>query len=177
MNIYVIRHCEAVGQSAESPLTKKGFEQAEKLADFLSGKQIEKVYSSPYLRAVQSIKPFARTNELDVELDDRLAERVLGSKHFPDWQDKLRSTFNDLDLKYEGGESSNEAADRILMLVNEMIASEYGNAAIVAHGGIISLLLHHYDNDFAFEQWKSLRNPDVFVLRISEKNIRFDRIY
>ena len=32
--IYVIRHCLAQGQSLDAPLTQKGIEQAESLADF-----------------------------------------------------------------------------------------------------------------------------------------------
>lgn len=177
-NIYVIRHCEATGQAADSPLTKKGFEQAEELSIFLSNKAIDKIFSSPYLRAVQSIKPYADKNELDIECDDRLTERVLSSTYFPDWLEKLEATFYDLDLKYEGGESSKEATDRILQFINDVVKDDKENVLIVAHGGIISLLLRHFDNKFSFNQWRNLTNPDVFLLQLTEQNaVFFERIY
>lgn len=175
-NIYIIRHCEATGQSAESPLSEKGFTQAENLSHFLTDRQIDRIISSPYMRAVQSIKPFAEGNNLEIELDDRLTERVLSSRALPDWLDKLEATFYELGLKYEGGESSKEATMRIVELVYEIIASDQENTMIVAHGGIISLLLHHYDKNFGFEQWKNLSNPDIFVLRISENITSFERL-
>lgn len=41
MQIYVIRHCEATGQSKDAPLTQKGFEQTQLLAIYLQGIGIE----------------------------------------------------------------------------------------------------------------------------------------
>jgi 2,3-bisphosphoglycerate-dependent phosphoglycerate mutase len=34
--IYIIRHCEAEGQSSESPLTENGLKQATELSEFFS---------------------------------------------------------------------------------------------------------------------------------------------
>lgn len=45
MNVYLIRHCKAEGQSAEAKLTDEGNAQAEKLADFLEGKGIDAIGS------------------------------------------------------------------------------------------------------------------------------------
>ena len=100
-NIYIIRHCEATGQSAKAPLTEKGFKQASVLANFISGLKIDKIISSPYVRALQSIKPFAEENNLEVEIDERLGERILSSVSFPDWLEKLEATVTDLDMKAE----------------------------------------------------------------------------
>lgn len=172
-NIYIIRHCEAEGQSSDSPLTKKGFTQANELSDFLTDIKVDRVISSPFLRAIQTIKAFAEKNKLEIETDNRLAERELSSIYFSDWMDKLEATFNDMDLKYKGGESSNEAMNRIVEVVNDIVESNSENTIIVAHGGIISLLLNHYDKNFGFEEWKSLSNPDVYLLRISENDVHY----
>ncbi|SHG29796.1 histidine phosphatase family protein [Ornithinibacillus halophilus] len=176
-NIYIIRHCEATGQPSESPLTEKGFTQAKKISEFLSDKQVDRIISSPYLRAVQSIKHYATSKDLDIETDNRLTERVLSSTYFPDWMDKLEATFKDMDLTYEGGESSNEAMKRIVEVVNDVVASRSRNTIIVAHGGIISLLLHHYDKNFGFEAWKRLSNPDVYQLSITSEETHIKRLW
>ncbi|MBO0992694.1 histidine phosphatase family protein [Bacillus sp. SD088] len=176
-NIYIIRHCEAKGQSPDSLLTEKGFMQAKALADFLSDMKVDRIISSPFLRAIQTIKPFAEKMDLDIETDSRLTERVLSSMSFPDWQEKLETTFEDMDLKYEGGESSNEAQNRIVEVLNDILASDSEHILIVAHGGIISLLLRQYDQNFGFEQWKKLSNPDVYLVRILQKDCYIKRLW
>ncbi|WP_223700618.1 histidine phosphatase family protein [Sutcliffiella deserti] len=175
--IYVIRHCEAEGQSSDAQLTEKGFIQANELADFLSKIKIDRVISSPYLRAIQTIKPFAKSQKIEIEMDNRLTERVLSSTFFPDWMNKLEATFNDMKLKYKGGESSNEAMIRIVKVVNEIMASDFENTIIVAHGGIISLLLNYFDKNFGFEEWKSLSNPDVYLLSITTEEEKIERLW
>lgn len=175
--VYIIRHCEATGQAPDAPLTEKGKEQAIDLAVFLSDKKVERIISSPFLRAVQTIEPLAVKKDLEIETDNRLQERVLSSVSMPDWIDKLEATYKDLDLKYEGGESSNEAIRRIIEVVNDLRASDAENTIIVAHGGIISLLLHYYDKSAGFEAWRKLSNPDVYALQISEDRYRLERIW
>lgn len=176
-HIYLIRHCEAEGQDPDAPLTKNGMKQAEELAGFLSDRKVERVISSPYARAVETIRPFAENHRLEIELDDRLIERVLSTQHLPDWLDKLEATFHDLDLTYEGGESSHEAMKRIVEVVEEVEKGDVKNTVLVAHGGILSLLLHHYDKAFGFVQWKHLSNPDVFLLTISTAGYQYKRLW
>ncbi|WP_391205566.1 histidine phosphatase family protein [Psychrobacillus sp. L4] len=139
--IYLIRHCQAEGQEADAPLTEKGYIQAIQLAEFLSNMKINRIVSSPFLPALESIEPFAKNNSLDVQIDHRLAERALSSISMPDWLEKLNATFNDMELKLEGGESSKEAQARILEVIDEVISSDIENTVIVTHGNILSLLI------------------------------------
>ena len=55
----------------------------------------------------------ARGKRIHVEVDSRLSERVLSSRQFKDWMPKLEDTFFDIHLKYEGGESTSEAMERV----------------------------------------------------------------
>ena len=176
-NIYIIRHCEAEGQSSDAPLTKRGFTQANELSNFLSDIKVDRVISSPFLRAIQTIKPFAENKNIEIETDSRLTERILSSISFSDWMNKLEATFNDMNLKYEGGESNHEAMTRIVEVVNDIATSDSENTIIVAHGGIISSLLNYYDKNFGFEQWKSLSNPDVYLLRITQNDTCYKRVW
>ncbi|GGP11910.1 MULTISPECIES: histidine phosphatase family protein [Oceanobacillus] len=175
--IYIIRHCEAEGQAPDAPLTEKGKEQAEKLAAFLYEKKVDRIISSPFLRAIQTVEPLAEANNLKIKVDNRLRERVLSSASMPDWMTKLEATYKDLDLKYEGGESSNEATGRIVEAVNEIRESDADNSIIVAHGGIISLLLYYYDKNAGFEAWRKLSNPDIYALQISDDNYQLERLW
>ncbi|MFJ3390307.1 MULTISPECIES: histidine phosphatase family protein [unclassified Lysinibacillus] len=94
-----------------------------------------------------------------------------------DWYEKLRATFTDMELKFEGGESSNEAMERIVNAVEETFKSESEHTIIVSHGNTITLLLKNYHNDVDFQFWTQLRNPDVFRLSVKNHEMTLERIW
>lgn len=169
-NVYVVRHCKADGQEPDAKLTELGIQQAENLAKFLLDKDIDFIISSPFERAYRTIAPLAEQIGIEVVLDDRLAERLLSSKNHPDWRNMLRKTYDDLDICYEGGESSNTAMSRAISVVMEVLNGENKNIVLVSHGNLISLLLKHFDDQIGFGEWESLSNPDVFHLTFSGEN-------
>lgn len=175
--IYIIRHCEANGQSSEVNLTNRGSAQAENLSAFFSDIQIDRIISSPYKRALDSIKPLAKQLNADIEIDERLKERVLSTENLSGWFEKLGSTFDDIDLKFEGGESSKEAMQRISEVVEEIFNSKLKNTIIVTHGNLMALLLKYYIRDFGFEEWQNLSNPDVFLLKNDDNKMNYERLW
>ncbi|MED3562038.1 histidine phosphatase family protein [Bacillus xiapuensis] len=175
--IYVIRHCEAEGQSPEAQLTDRGNEQALDLSEFFSNIKIDRIISSPYKRALDSIKPLAKKSNVEVEIDRKLTERILSTKNFSDWFEKLRNTFDDIALKFEGGESSREAMERIVEVVEEAFSRNNNNTVIVTHGNLMSLLLMYFNKDFGYDNWKNLSNPDVFLLINENNKVTLQRIW
>ncbi|RTE07203.1 histidine phosphatase family protein [Paenibacillus whitsoniae] len=175
--LYLIRHCKAAGQAAEAELTMEGFAQAQELADFLMDHGIEKIVCSPFLRAIQSIQPLAQRLHVEIEIKNRLAERVLSSRDLPDWLDHLRNSFHDLDKCLPGGESSRAAMQRIRSVVDELRTADHKCIAAVTHGNLMSLLLKHVDNRFGFEQWQSLSNPDIYCLSEFDAEPKLQRIW
>lgn len=175
--VFVVRHCEAEGQPDQAPLTQNGMIQAEHLSDFLSDFNIERIVSSPYLRAIQSAKPFSKRTNLNIEIDQRLMERVLSTNHLPDWYDKLKQTFVDYDLTFPGGESSRIAMKRMIAVLNDIQANTYSRTVIFTHGNILALLLNYYNENFGFETWAKMTNPDVFLLTFKVKDICIQRIW
>ena len=175
--IYLVRHCEAEGQSIQSPLTLDGMKQSEHLCDFFSNISIQKIISSPFLRAVQTIKPLSKKLDIEIEVDKRLSERTLSSKNLPDWFDKLKATFEDMDLAFEGGESSSDATQRIVNVLDSVLNENTNNIIIVTHGNILSLLIKKFDEHFGFEQWRNLSNPDVYLLTVSKEHHQIERLW
>ncbi|MFC4354328.1 histidine phosphatase family protein [Chryseomicrobium palamuruense] len=162
--IYIIRHCQAEGQAADAKLTELGEKQAEELARFLKNISVEIIISSPYIRAIQTIQPLALQKGIEIDTDVRLKERVLSQHSHPDWLEKLQATFKDSDLKYDSGESSNEATERIRAVVDEILESEYETVVLVTHGNLMSLLLREYTDEFGFNEWQTLSNPDAYLI-------------
>ncbi|MFC7366504.1 MULTISPECIES: histidine phosphatase family protein [Bhargavaea] len=165
--IYVIRHCAAEGQQPDAALTPAGRGQAEQLAEHLVDRGIDQVISSHYLRARQSIEPFLERSGLTLATDERLAERVLSATPMDDWMEKLKVSFTDPDISYDGGESGKEATVRALSLVDEL--PEESCTALVTHGNLMALLIGKYDQQFGYRQWRRLTNPDVYRVSIGTR--------
>jgi len=89
----------------------------------------------------------------------------------------LRNTFNDLELRYEGGESSKAAMHRVLSVVQDVKNSGFNNVVLVTHGNLMSLLLKHYDNEFGYGEWEALSNPDVYILSFEGASPTVRRIW
>ncbi|MFF3102751.1 histidine phosphatase family protein [Viridibacillus arvi] len=174
--IYIIRHCKASGQEVEAALTVDGIEQAKQLAERLQQYDIKRIISSPFTRAIQTIEPFSKKMKIEIEQDERLAERVLSTQNFDDWLEKLEQTFLDENLRYIGGESSKEAIARIEQLIKELLESSTTDTAIVSHGNLLSLLITKYNSKFGFTGWKTMRNPDVFLLTKDGQDVDIKRI-
>lgn len=170
-NIYLIRHCKAEGQPAEAKLTDLGLNQAKELMEFLKPYDIQYIASSPYVRAVDTITPLSKELNLSINIDERLKEKVLTSKDVEDFTPLLKAAFKDIDLKYEGGESSREATFRAIEALKDLIKREESNIAVVTHGELFSLIIKYFDNSFGYEGWQSLTNPDVYVLTFKDSGI------
>jgi len=167
-NIYLIRHCKATGQEPEAPLTQEGAEDAASIANYFKVKDIDVIYSSPYLRAIETIKPYSLMVNKEIIIDERLKERVLSTENLNDWMQKLEATYKDLDLKFEGGESSNEAMLRALTIIQEVQDRPETNFILVTHGALLSLIIKCFDESYGFEEWKKLKNPDVYLLTVDQ---------
>ena len=175
--IYLVRHAEATGQAADAPLTSEGINQAETLAEFLSGVGIGRIVSSPFARALKSIKPLSIRLNIEIKSDERLIEAALSTIEYSDWLDKLRETFSDFELSFEGGESSRAATRRALAAVNDALLSDTNSIAVVTHGRLLTLTLKHFDSKYGFEEWRNLTTPDVFRIVIKENEAQVDRIW
>ncbi len=86
MNIHIIRHAESEANTKDIlagqldfPLTKKGTEDAKKIASWYTSHYSPKIiYSSPLLRATQTAAPFRINKDIIYIEDDRLKEHNLG---------------------------------------------------------------------------------------------------
>ncbi|HEX6593515.1 MAG TPA: histidine phosphatase family protein [Bacillota bacterium] len=173
-NIYLIRHCCASGQHPDSPLTKIGLRQANKLKDFFISRNIvcDRIISSPYLRAVDTIRPYAEYMGIPIDIDNRLKERVISEHPLDDWLDVLEQSFRDHDFRLPGGESAKDTIKRANDLLHTIFDCEdVTNVMIVSHGNLIALVLQQFNNADGFEQWKQLRNPDIYKITLDDNTV------
>lgn len=171
--IYLVRHCSATGQEPGALLTDAGEEQAQQLAEFFRDKEITHIISSPFTRAIKSIEPAADNLGLGIEIEDRLAERVLSTADLPDWMERLKESFQDLDMKLSGGESGMEATERGMAV----LASAADRTILVTHGNLLGLMLKKIDGSYGYEEWKNFSNPDVYQVEIEGAAFQANRIW
>ncbi|MGK8522579.1 histidine phosphatase family protein [Nocardia asteroides] len=71
-------------------LTREGRRQAERLVTELAAANRTVIYSSPFLRAVQTVEPLARSTGLPIETHHELREWYSGIGPTPDYARHLR---------------------------------------------------------------------------------------
>jgi 2,3-bisphosphoglycerate-dependent phosphoglycerate mutase len=171
MKLFVVRHCKAEGQERDAALTAEGSEQANELSRFLDQYRFDAVYSSPFKRAVESIKPFAECSKYKIQMDERLTERILSDTDDPNWMANLKRTYIDEQLKYPGGESTFEAKERIRSFIVDLQAQLYSSVLVVTHGNLMSLMINMFQSSFGFDEWKLLSNPDVYMIETEKREV------
>ena len=164
LDVVLIRHAESVPPGTpgweqrddERPLSEAGLITAEELADELEPYVIHAVYSSPYVRAVQTITPLARRRGLEIQVLDDLRERRLTVAPREDWRDHLMQSWTDPDYALEGAEAGRAAQKRGIRVLDLLRVRhpDGGRIAVGSHGNLISLILQTFEAgvDFAFHE-------------------------
>lgn len=173
--IYFVRHAErdtTIHKDQEAPLTVKGYEDAEKLKYFFTEKDINTIYSSPYLRTIETIRPTADKLNLPIQQVDDLHERNIGS-WIDDFHRYSKKQWEDFDYKRLNGESLNEVAERLLIAYKEITNNIEDDIIICGHGTAFAVLFHHLtDGEFGFEEWKRMTMPDLYSYEIENKTLK-----
>ncbi len=174
--LYVVRHCQAMGQEPEAPLTEIGQQQAIALVDWLGHTAIQRIVASPFVRAYQSIAPLAEHLGLSIEVDPRLIERVLSPVLLDNWREQLAKTFADLDLCFKGGESSRTAMMRGVAVVDEVMKQTTSSVVIITHGNLMTSILKHFNERIGYAEWENLQNPDVYCVWFEDGKTGVEKI-
>jgi probable phosphoglycerate mutase len=134
------------GKPADPPLSKTGLEQAEKMALMLENESIDRIYSSPMKRALQTAEPLAKIKQLDIEIKDGIAEY--------DQQSDVYIPVEELKVldyarwqKLMNGETKIDFvgfANTVCQSIEQIIADNKGKrVALACHGGVINVWTAH----------------------------------
>lgn len=131
------------------PLTPLGQQQAADLAAELADEPIVAVYASTAIRAQETAEPIAAKHGLDVQIVDGAQEVFVGDLEGSTEQAPAREFFRvfgawatgELTVPMPGGETGEQARNRFLRVVDDIVAAHReGVVVLVSHGGIIRLL-------------------------------------
>ena len=77
MKIYFLRHEKRPQeQTFEISLTEEGHQDAQKLIPLLNSLSIQEIYSSPFLRCLETLYPFCKNNNKNINIENSLYEFV-----------------------------------------------------------------------------------------------------
>ncbi len=152
MHIYIIRHGETYGNLngdgfAETDLTSKGEEQARLLGERFKDKKIDKIYTSPLVRAVKTAKEIKKYHgDTPVIIDSALLEKGTAPDYCGLPRTELTNHFPDafIDTSKALGEETDEIAYERAKRIIGKIKSENNfdsRIAVVAHGTFNSYLV------------------------------------
>ena len=179
--VYLLRHAESLPSATvkepDWPLSELGKKQARDIVPTLAKLDIDHVYTSPFLRAVETAKPFAGCAGKPLRIHDELREQLsLWADSVEEFMEQMRKKWEDFHFAPPGGESNAECQLRIVNAVRDIISRHAGSTLLVSsHGNAISLLLNSIHSSFNFEEWVAMKNPDLFRIKAEGATLVWDR--
>jgi len=171
--VYFIRHAESdisVREDRARPLTAKGLADSARLAEWFRDIQIDHIYSSPYLRAWQTVSDLAALKGMDVQPEENFRERQ-NCGFEPSFMDHLRWLWEDFNHCKAGEESMRQVQNRIIVALNKLLESHLGETIIIGtHGTALSMMINYYDPGFGLEDFKRIKNVMPWVVKVVFEN-------
>ncbi len=129
----------------DPPLSELGQAQASGLAEQLRAEPVERIYTSPFLRTIQTAYPLAQLLELPIQLEWGLSEWLCAdwSPSLPNLTpvDESSRSYPRIDRGYESvitpsyPETLGDLSLRTSMVANQLVQSNFQNILIIAHKG------------------------------------------
>ncbi len=176
--VYFVRHAEpdlSNHDDASRGLTEKGLADRGLVTGFLADKNISAVLSSPYKRAVDTVKELADLRGLPVIAVDDFRERKVGNREPPktdflsnkvfrgdqwieDFNGFCKRQWSDFDYKLSDGESLREVQRRNIAALQRVLREYSGESIVIGtHGTALSTIINYYDSSFGFEQFSEIK--------------------
>lgn len=172
LDVLLIRHADSIPFGSvgvaddDRPLSDRGRLAAAELAIELEPYEVTAIYSSPYLRALQTVGPIARARGLDVQQLADLRERRLSPEPIEDWREALERAWTDADFALPGGESGRDAQRRAIGML-DLLRSRHpdgGRLVLGSHGNLIGLILQALEPEVDFAFHMAMPNPAIYRL-------------
>jgi len=154
-----------------------GAQQAEELAGLLEPLEITNVFSSPFIRTIETAKPFAQMHGLVIRVVDDLRERLLTNEAGLPSDEVWRRSWEDFSFCLPGCESSLAAQARICRAIGGIAESVEGTSAIFTHGNVIPLFLNALTRTVGRAEAEALTNPDVLKVSWRSGAFAWDRAF
>jgi 2,3-bisphosphoglycerate-dependent phosphoglycerate mutase len=174
--VVLVRHATSVLPAADGPdelrrpLAADGLRDALELAGSLAALRPSAVWSSPYLRAVQTVEPTARALGLEVQTRWELREWDHGPAVTPDWMAHYEHSWADPSYARGDGESLDQLTRRAVDIVRTLVAQHAGQLVLVgSHGTFVARALCGFGLAVDWPFARNMAMPAVYHLRFDQQ--------
>ncbi len=169
--IYFVRHAQPNTENHDDcsrELTAKGLQDREAITEYFQHTHIDAVLSSPYKRAADTVKHFADSRNLPIQLVPDFRERKVSDTWIEDFRDYARRQWTDMDYALPGGESLREVQTRNIAALQTILATHQGQSLVIGgHGTAISTVIHHYYPGFGFSDFEEIRPLMPLIVKLT----------
>ncbi|WLD95342.1 histidine phosphatase family protein [Alkalihalobacillus sp. AL-G] len=172
--IYMVRHAHSVYTQNEygRGLSEQGKKAAKNLTEILRNENIDFILSSPYRRAVETVKGIATHIGKTVQLVDGFKERTLAEKPVENFNDAIDKLWSEPAFSFPGGESNEVAQARGVTSLRKVLKQHEDKRVVVGtHGNIMVLMMNYFNPNFDRTFWNQLEMPDVYKLTFVKENL------
>jgi len=167
-SIYFVRHAHSqfdIHNEEKRELSEKGWKDAERVTKILKQESIDFIYSSPYVRSIQTVQGLADFLQTDVQTDSRLREGWLADVDvvFDEPDQAMKYAFQNPHFRYKGGESVSDVQKRGCEALEGILLKHKGKSiAIGTHGYILTSLVSYYEPAFDYDFCSKTTKPDIY---------------
>lgn len=159
--IYFVRHAESNYENHDDisrELSNKGLKDRKLVTEFLMDKQIDVVLSSPYKRAIDTVREVAEVKGLGITIIDDFKERRVDSGWIDDFNSFCKKQWEDFTYKLSDGECLEEVQNRNVLALSGVL-EQYKNKKIVvgSHGTALSTIIHYFDKTFGYSDFDEIK--------------------
>lgn len=166
--VYFVRHAEPNYNNHDDSLRElsaKGLKDRKLVTAFLADKGIDIALSSPYKRAIDTIRDFTDLFGLPIEIIDEFRERKADSEWIEDFVSFSQRQWNDFSYKLSDGECLQEVQDRNVSALKSVLRKYQGkNIIIGSHGTALSTIINFYDNTFGYEDFERIKSKMPWIV-------------
>ena len=170
-NIYFIRHAEPNFENRDDmtrELSAKGLKDRELVTKFLMDKQIDAVVSSPFKRAIDTVRDFADKNGMDITVIADFRERRVDSCWIEDFTSFSKKQWEDFTYKLSDGECLAEVQARNIAALNKLLDDyQDQNVVVGSHGTALSTIINYYDKTFGYDGFHEIRHLMPWVVQFT----------
>ncbi len=167
--VYFVRHAQPNylnHNDRERELTAKGLADCALVTQYLSDKSIDVVLSSPYKRAVDTVKDFADQFHLEIETVEAFRERKIGEAWIEDFDGFSKRQWVDFTYKRPEGEALCDVQKRNVEALFEVLERHRGkNIVIGSHGTALSTVIHYFNNAYSYEDFVKIKGLCPWVVK------------
>lgn len=166
--VYYVRHAEPNYDNhndALRELTPKGLNDRKLVTKFLADKKINAAVSSPFRRAVDTIKEFADLEGIKIEVIDEFRERKVDSGWIDDFALFIQKQWDDFNYKLPNGECLQEVQERNVSALLKLIEHyKEKNIVIGGHGTALSTIINYFDTSFGYDEFVKMKNKMPWIV-------------